>query len=108
MLESARRVSMLRCVHGRGARAQHVLLARSAGEPETYLVNDTADPLQRSLTSLELSDVLIGAPPPGASATFAPPAGAPRWLGPAGPASAAGEATWGARTGGLLLQNTMR
>ena len=54
---------------------QHVLLARSAGEPETYLVNDTADPLQRSLTSLELSDVLIGAPPPGASATFAPPAG---------------------------------
>ena len=56
--------------------AQHVLLARSAGDPDTYLVNDTADPLQRSLTSLELSDVLVGAPPPGASATFAPPTGA--------------------------------
>ena len=66
--------------------AQHVLLARSAGEPETYLVNDTADPLQRSLTSLELSDVLIGAPPPGASATFAPPAG----MGP-GPWGSSGE-----------------
>ena len=55
-----------------------MLLARSAGDPHTYLVNDTADPLQRSLTSLELSDVLVGAPPPGASATFAPPTGARR------------------------------
>lgn len=44
-------------------------------DPNTYLVNDTADPLQRSLTCLELTDVLMGAPPPGASATWAPPAG---------------------------------
>jgi hypothetical protein len=28
---------------------QHAPLARSADDPNTYLVNDTADPLQRSL-----------------------------------------------------------
>ncbi len=109
MLESARRVIMSRHVRkSRHARAQHVLLARSAGEPETYLVNDTADPLQRSLTSLELSDVLIGAPPPGASATFAPPAGPPRRLGPAELASPAGEGTWGVCTGQHQLKTVMR
>eukprot|EP00798_Chlamydomonas_sp_ICE-L_P015220 gene15220-21299_t len=48
---------------------QHAHLMKSASDPLTYLVNDTADPLQRSLTSLELVDVLIGAPPPGASFT---------------------------------------
>ncbi len=31
------------------------------------------DPLQRSLTSLELTDILLGAPPPGSSSTFYPP-----------------------------------
>eukprot|EP00873_Tetraselmis_striata_P017495 jgi/Tetstr1/437759/TSEL_026413.t1 len=51
---------------------QHAYLMKSLSDPTTYLVNDTVDPLQRSLTSLELADVLIGAPPPGASATWAP------------------------------------
>jgi hypothetical protein len=49
-----------------------VFLVKSQSDRDTYLVNDTADPLQRSLTSLELTDVLLGAPPPGASSTFAP------------------------------------
>lgn len=44
------------------------------------LINDLADPLQRSLTSMELADVLIGAPPAGASATFPPASGAPTRL----------------------------
>ncbi|GLC59853.1 hypothetical protein PLESTB_001542900 [Pleodorina starrii] len=51
---------------------QHVFLLKSADEPHTYLVNDTADPLSRSLSALQLADVLIGGPPPGASATFEP------------------------------------
>ncbi|GFR42982.1 hypothetical protein Agub_g3981 [Astrephomene gubernaculifera] len=51
---------------------QHVFLLKSASEPQTYLVNDTADPLCRSLSALQLADVLIGGPPPGASATFEP------------------------------------
>eukprot|EP00193_Tetraselmis_chui_P017368 CAMPEP_0177782312 /NCGR_PEP_ID=MMETSP0491_2-20121128/18382_1 /TAXON_ID=63592 /ORGANISM="Tetraselmis chuii, Strain PLY429" /LENGTH=709 /DNA_ID=CAMNT_0019302567 /DNA_START=173 /DNA_END=2302 /DNA_ORIENTATION=+ len=51
---------------------QHAFLMKSPEDPTTYLVNDTVDPLQRSLTSLELADVLIGAPPPGASATWGP------------------------------------
>lgn len=54
---------------------QHVYLVKASDDPNTYLVNDTADPLQRSLTSLELTDVLMGAPPPGASTTWAPPTG---------------------------------
>ena len=54
---------------------QHVPLAKSSDDANTYLVNDTADPLQRSLTSLELTDVLMGAPPPGASTTWPPPTG---------------------------------
>ena len=54
---------------------QHAHLVRSAEDPQTYLVNDIADPLQRSLHSLELTDVLLGGPPHGASSTFAPPAG---------------------------------
>jgi len=54
---------------------QHVYLVKGSEDPNTYLVNDTADPLQRSLTCLELTDVLMGAPPPGASSTWAPPAG---------------------------------
>jgi hypothetical protein len=54
---------------------QHVYLVKGSEDPNSYLVNDTADPLQRSLTCLELTDVLMGAPPPGASSTWAPPAG---------------------------------
>lgn len=54
---------------------QHIYLVKGADDPNTYLVNDTADPLQRSLTCLELTDVLMGAPPPGASATWPPPTG---------------------------------
>lgn len=57
-----------------GVLKQHAFLAKSAEDPNTYLVNDTADPLQRSLTSLELTDVLLGAPPPGSASTFVPPA----------------------------------
>lgn len=59
-----------------GVLKQHAFLAKSSHDPNTYLVNDTADPLQRSLTSLELTDILLGAPPPGASSTFVPP---PAW-----------------------------
>ncbi|CAD7701447.1 unnamed protein product [Ostreobium quekettii] len=51
---------------------EHVLLFKSASDRNTYLVNDTADPLQRSLNCLDLTDVLLGAPPPGASSTFHP------------------------------------
>lgn len=46
---------------------QHAILARSADEPHTYLVNDISDPLQRSLTSLQLADVLAGGGGPGAA-----------------------------------------
>ena len=52
---------------------QHAHLVKSRDDPNTFLVNDTTDPLQRTLTSLELSDVLQGAPPPGACSTWAPP-----------------------------------
>jgi hypothetical protein len=51
---------------------QHVNLARARDEPGTYLVNDTADPLQRSLVCLDLTDIMLGAPPPGASSVAAP------------------------------------
>ena len=51
---------------------KHALLFKSATDRNTYLVNDTADPLQRSLDCLELTDVLLGAPPPGSSSTFHP------------------------------------
>jgi hypothetical protein len=49
---------------------QHANLVRSADDPFVFLVNDLQDPLQRSLTSLQLADVL----PPGRAA-----AGAPSW-----------------------------
>ena len=58
-----------------------MLLVRSADDPNVHLVNDTADPLQRSLTCLALTDVLMGGPPPGASSTFAPASGAASPLG---------------------------
>ena len=54
------------------APAQHTRLIKCADDANTYLVNDISDPLQRSLTSLHLTDVLLGAPPPGASSTYAP------------------------------------
>lgn len=66
---------LLRCLK------QHVPLARTSHDPNTYLVNDTADPLQRTLTSLELADILMGAPPPGASVAGPPP---PAMLSPGG------------------------
>ena len=53
-------------------RAQHTRLIKCTDDANTYLVNDISDPLQRSLTSLHLTDVLLGAPPPGASSTYAP------------------------------------
>lgn len=64
------RVSIPSCVV-----MQHIYLVKGSDDPNTYLVNDTADPLQRSLTCLELTDVLMGAPPPGASTTWPPPTG---------------------------------
>lgn len=54
---------------------EHGPLVRSADDPNTYLINDTTDPLQRSLFSLELTDVLVGRPPAGASSTYSPFAG---------------------------------
>ena len=51
---------------------QHTRLIKCVDDANTYLVNDISDPLQRSLTSLHLTDVLLGAPPPGASSTYAP------------------------------------
>lgn len=51
---------------------EHALLFKSASDRNTYLVNDVADPLQRSLNCLDLTDVLLGAPPPGSSSTFHP------------------------------------
>ena len=70
---------------------QHVLMVRSTDDPNVYLVNDTADPLQRSLTCLALTDVLLGAPPPGSSSTFAPASGA-ALLTPQPPAQDSGNA----------------
>lgn len=46
---------------------QHANLVKSAGEADTYLVNDLADPLQRSLHSLDLLDVPTPAPRPAAA-----------------------------------------
>jgi hypothetical protein len=37
---------------------QHVSLVKVQGYPVTYLVNDTADPLQRCLMNLDLSDIM--------------------------------------------------
>eukprot|EP00884_Botryococcus_braunii_P015793 jgi/Botrbrau1/2898/Bobra.0036s0039.2 len=53
---------------------QYVSLAKSLTDASTYLVNDVADPLQRSLTSLHLADALLGGPL-SASPTFPPPYG---------------------------------
>ena len=50
---------------------QHADLVKSAEDAHTYLVHDTADPLQASLSGLLLEGL-----PPMASATFAPRAGA--------------------------------
>ena len=49
---------------------QHCDLVKSAEDPNTYLINDTADPLQQSLSSLMLDGL-----PPSASAAFAPRTG---------------------------------
>lgn len=51
---------------------QYAHLVKSCEDANTYLVNDIADPLQRSLTSLDLSDILLGAPAPGSSVAPAP------------------------------------
>lgn len=50
---------------------QHCDLVKSAEDPNTYLINDTADPLQQSLSGLLLDGL-----PPSASAAFAPRTGA--------------------------------
>ena len=42
----------MRCV-------QHAVLTKSEGSPGTYLINDTEDPLQRSLATLDLADVVL-------------------------------------------------
>ncbi|GMH45319.1 hypothetical protein BSKO_13276 [Bryopsis sp. KO-2023] len=47
-------------------------MLKSALDPNTFLINDTPDPLQRSLHSLDLEDVLMGGPPVHSSATFYP------------------------------------
>ena len=64
---------------------QHADLVKSASDPHTYLIHDTADPLQASLSGLLLEGLA-----PAASASFAPRAGggaplspasaAPRWI----------------------------
>ena len=46
-----------------------------------------ADPLQRSLSTLELPDVLIGGPPAHASTTFPPPSGERSRVGHCAPAA---------------------
>lgn len=51
---------------------QHTCLLKSALDSHTYYVNDVQDPLARSLASLELQDVLLGAPPLHSSTTFEP------------------------------------
>lgn len=51
---------------------QHVHLSKSSEDPNTYLVNDMADPLQRSLNCLELTDYLPSQP---GGATWPLPAG---------------------------------
>lgn len=56
-----------------GACAQHCDLVKSAEDPHTYLINDTADPLQQSLSGLLLEGL-----PPTASAAFAPKPGSPK------------------------------
>lgn len=53
---------------------QHCDLVKSAEDPNTYLINDTADPLQQSLSGLLLDGL-----PPSASAAFAPRTG---WCSP--------------------------
>lgn len=64
--------------HNGGVRAfisvlkEHAFLIKSTEDPNTYLVNDIADPLQRSLTTLDLRDILLGAPPIASSSTFPP------------------------------------
>jgi len=55
-----------------GALKQHAVLMKTTEDPNTYLVNDLGDPLQRSLTSLELADVLLGNPRPGAPVAWGP------------------------------------
>ncbi len=42
---------------------QHVPLVASSTARHTWLINDVADPLQRSLTALDIGDVLLGGPP---------------------------------------------
>ena len=51
---------------------QHVHLSKSSEDHNIYLVNDMADPLQRSLNCLELTDYLPSQP---GGATWNPPAG---------------------------------
>ena len=57
------------CSEREGCGVQHANLVKSAGEADTYLVNDLADPLQRSLHSLDLLDVPA---PPSLSAAAVP------------------------------------
>ena len=38
---------------------QSVILTKSLDDPSTYLINDTEDPLQRSLATLDLPDVMM-------------------------------------------------
>lgn len=39
---------------------EHAVLTKSARDPAVFLVNDTTDPLMKSLAALELPDVLLG------------------------------------------------
>lgn len=76
------------------ARTQHVSLMPSGTDPDTWLVNDTPDPLARSLSALDVADVVLGAPPlNGSAATFPPPPPNPVAMPvPAAHAGAAGSA----------------
>lgn len=49
---------------------EHVPLARSASDANTYLVNDQADPLQRSLSELGMLDSPAPGPVPAAGAAL--------------------------------------
>lgn len=53
---------------------QHVRLLPCADTPGGWVVNEVCDPLTRSLTALDIGDVLLGGPPRGcAGLTWAPP-----------------------------------
>ncbi|KAK9815964.1 hypothetical protein WJX74_004614, partial [Apatococcus lobatus] len=97
---------------------QHANLVKSAGEADTYLINDLADPLQRSLHSLDLLDIPRSAPLPAAAPGphSPPPTSASCMLSPKGPwqlaatstPPAATSATAGSHIGSTVVEHFQR